>query len=162
MARKRTLQLLIIDPQNDFCDLPEAYRPLLPDGTRATPALPVAGAHADLLRVARLIDEAGAGLNEVFVTLDSHHHLDIAHPTFWQDAEGGPVAPFTQIAAADLRAGRYVPRLANARDRALAYVEQLEEAGRYRHMVWPVHCEIGSLGHNVHPALRHAYNAWEE
>ena len=24
---RRKIQLLIIDPQNDFCDLPEAYRP---------------------------------------------------------------------------------------------------------------------------------------
>ena len=44
---KRHLHLLIIDPQNDFCDLPEAYCPELPDGSRLTPALPVPGAHAD-------------------------------------------------------------------------------------------------------------------
>mgnify|MGYP002386385057 CR=1 FL=1 len=29
-------------------------------------------------------------------------------------------------------------------------------------MVWPVHCEIGTWGHNVHAAVRQAYNAWEE
>jgi nicotinamidase-related amidase len=29
-------------------------------------------------------------------------------------------------------------------------------------MVWPVHCEIGSWGHNVHADVRAAYNAWEE
>lgn len=29
MANERNLPLLIIAPQNDFCDLPEAYRPLL-------------------------------------------------------------------------------------------------------------------------------------
>jgi len=122
----------------------------------------VVGAHADLLRVAALIERAGAGLGEIFVTLDSHQHLDIAHPTFWQTAGGEPVSPFTQIAAADVKSGRYLPRLPGARERALAYLEQLEARGRYRHMVWPVHCEIGSWGHNVHAALRAAYNAWEE
>ena len=162
MARPRKLQLLIIDPQNDFCDLPEAYRPLLPDGTRASSSLPVNGAHADLLRLAELVEQAGSGISEIFVTLDSHQHLDIAHPTFWQCAGGEPVAPFTQIAAADVRSGRYTPRSPEARVRALAYLEQLEEQGRYRHMVWPVHCEIGSWGHNVHAALRRAYNGWEE
>jgi nicotinamidase/pyrazinamidase len=162
MTTKQKLALLIIDPQNDFCDLPEAYRPLLADGTRAAPSLPVGGSHADMLRVARLIERAGHGLCEVFVTLDSHQHLDIAHPTFWQTAEGGPVAPFTQLTAADVRSGRYLPRWPGARARALAYLDELEARGRYRHMVWPVHCEIGSWGHNVHPALRAAYNAWEE
>ncbi|RYZ60832.1 MAG: cysteine hydrolase, partial [Proteobacteria bacterium] len=43
----RTIQLLVIDPQNDFCDLPATY--LAPD---STPSLPVRGAHADLQRVA--------------------------------------------------------------------------------------------------------------
>lgn len=159
---KRQSHLLIIDPQNDFCDLPEQYRPLQADGARVTPSLPVPGAHADMLRVAALIEAAGKGLSEISVTLDSHQHLDIAHPTFWQTGAGEPVSPFTQIAAADVRSGRYLPRLPGAKDRALRYLEQLEEQGRYRHMVWPVHCEIGTWGSNVHSALRAAYNAWEE
>jgi nicotinamidase-related amidase len=29
-------------------------------------------------------------------------------------------------------------------------------------MVWPVHCEIGSWGHNVHADVRAAYGHWEE
>ena len=40
MARK--IQLLIIDPQNDFCDLPPAHCPVDPGtGQRLAPALPV-------------------------------------------------------------------------------------------------------------------------
>lgn len=157
----RERHLLIIDPQNDFCDLPEVHRPLLPSGQRATPALPVPGAHADLLRVAGLIRSAGAALTAITVTLDSHQHLDIAHPTFWQTGAGEPVAPFTQISAEDVLTGRFVPRLEGGRERALAYLQKLERQGRYRHMVWPVHCEIGSWGHNVHDELRAAYNQWE-
>ena len=160
---KRKTHLLIIDPQNDFCDLPAEYLPMLPAGGRAIPALPVPGAHQDMLRVARLIERAGAALGAITITLDSHQHLDIAHPTFWQSAQGGPVSPFTQIAAEDVRQGRYVPRLPGAaRERAIAYLDALEQRGRYQHMVWPVHCEIGSWGHNVHTALRLAYNGWEE
>jgi nicotinamidase-related amidase len=159
---ERNLQLLIIDPQNDFCDLPEPFRPTLADGKRATPSLPVPGAHEDMLRVAELIDTVGAALNRITVTLDAHQRLDIAHPGFWQTAAGGPVAPFTAIAAADVKSGRYLPRLPGSQERVLAYLEQLEARGRYRHMVWPVHCEIGSWGQNVHGALRDAYNGWEE
>jgi nicotinamidase-related amidase len=154
---RRHLHLLIIDPQNDFCDLPPGY---LPDSQ--APALPVPGAHADMLRVASLIEQGGAGLSAISITLDSHHRLDIAHPGFWTTASGGEVMPFTQIAAADVRGGSYLPRVAAALPRVLHYLDQLEAAGRYRLMIWPVHCEIGAWGHNVHADVRRAYNRWEE
>lgn len=156
MASKK-IHLVIIDPQNDFCDLPENDRP-----PGVAPALPVAGAHADMQRLAALIDRGGAGLSAISVTLDSHQRVDIGHPTFWQQADGSAVPPFTQIAAADVRTGRYLPRAAGAEQRVLAYLEALEASGRYTHMVWPVHCEIGSWGHNVHADVRRAYHRWEE
>ncbi|HWW05790.1 cysteine hydrolase [Collimonas sp.] len=159
----RNYHLLIIDPQNDFCDLPPAYLPPDPaNGGNAAPSLPVPGAHADMLRVADLINRGGAGISAISITLDSHHRLDIAHPGFWSSAAGGELTPFTQISAAQVRAGAYLPRVPAALPRVLAYLDQLEAAGRYRLMVWPVHCEIGSWGHNVHADLRHAYNRWEE
>jgi nicotinamidase-related amidase len=160
-VERRKLHLLIIDPQNDFCDLPADYCPADPHGGRFSPALPVAGAHADMRRLAGLIDAGGAGLDAITVTLDSHQHFDIAHPTFWRDAAGAPVAPFTPIAAADLRAGRFLPRDAGVRERAQAYLDALEATGR-THMVWPVHCEIGTWGQNIHHDLRLACNRWEE
>jgi len=99
-------QLLIIDPQNDFCDLPAAWRPLDPlTGQAIAPALPVAGAHADMQRLARFIRLAGDAITDITVTLDSHHHVDIAHPTFWQTGEGEPVTPFTTITARQVRDG---------------------------------------------------------
>lgn len=159
---KHRTHLLIIDPQNDFCDLPTDQLPTLPSGQPVKPSLPVPGAHADMQRLAKLIERAGTGLTEIWVTLDSHQHLDIAHPTFWRTAQGEPVSPFTAISAEQVRSGVYVPRQAGAAPRALAYLEELERRGRYQHMVWPVHCEIGSWGHNVHASLLAAYNAWEE
>ena len=152
-----TTHLLIIDPQNDFCDLPPA---LCPPGE--APALPVAGAHADLQRVAAFIDAAAPRIDAITVTLDSHLRLDIAHPGFWQTGDGGAVAPFTPISAAQLRAGAFRPRDASALPRAQAYVDELERRGRYTLMVWPVHCEIGSWGQAVHADVRAAYNRWEE
>lgn len=161
--KQRKIHFLIIDPQNDFCDLPEAYRPIDPiTGTTAKPSLPVAGAHADMQRLARLIRQGAAGITDVTVTLDSHHRLDIAHPTFWQAGTGGAVAPFTAITAAQVRAGEFRPRDPQALPRTLAYLNELEARGRYTLMVWPVHCEIGSWGHNVHADVRAAYNTWEE
>jgi nicotinamidase-related amidase len=145
----RNIQLLVIDPQNDFMDIPGA-------------ALPVPGAAADMERLAGLIDRAGARIDGITVTLDSHHSVGIERPALWKQADGGAVQPFTQISAADVRAGSYLPRRAADLPRVLAYLDALEAGGRYRLMVWPVHCEIGSWGHNVHDAVRRAYNRWEQ
>ena len=160
---KRHLHLLIIDPQHDFCDLPPAYLPLHPvTGAVRAPALPVPGAHADMQRLANLINHGRDGISAISVTLDSHHRFDIAHPTFWSAGSGQPVAPFTEITAAQVRAGQYLPRDPAGLDRALNYLDRLEAAGRYKLMVWPVHCEIGSWGNNIHDDVRAAYNAWED
>lgn len=159
----RTIHLLIVDPQNDFCDLPESYRPLDPlTGLAVAPALPIAGAHADMQRLARFIDATAPVLSSITVTLDSHHRLDIAHPTFWRAGNGDPVAPFTPITAAQLRAGEFVPRHDDDLPRTLNYLDELEARGHYTLMAWPVHCEIGTWGHNVHPDVRAAYGRWEE
>ena len=127
---KQQIQILIIDPQNDFCDLPDSHRPAHPmTGVAASPALPVAGAHADMQRLAGLIRAGGAGLTDIAVTLDSHHRLDIAHPTFWQRREElgfSPVSPFTPITAQQVRSGEYQPRDSRALPRTLAYLDELE------------------------------------
>ena len=83
---KSQLQLLIIDPQNDFCDLPADYLPSAGNFT-SQPALPVVGAHQDMLRIADLIARGANGISQIHLSLDSHHHIDIAHPTFWMDAQ---------------------------------------------------------------------------
>jgi nicotinamidase-related amidase len=160
---KPRIELLIIDPQNDFCDLPEAWRPFDPvGGQRLAPALPVAGAHADMQRLAAFVRAAATRLDGITVTLDSHHRLDIAHPGFWSAGDGAAVEPFTPISAAQVRAGAFHPRDRLALPRALAYLDTLEARGRYTLMVWPVHCEIGSWGHAVHADVHAAYAAWEE
>ena len=163
MANRR-IQLVIIDPQNDFCDLPPEYCPQDPlnPASRLAPALPVQGAHADMLRVAQLIRSAGTAFDAISITLDSHQRLDIAHPTFWRAANDTPVPPFMQIRAADVRSGQYLPRDKDVLARVLTYLDALEAQQRYVHMVWPVHCEIGSWGNNVHDAVRAAYNQWED
>ncbi|HEY0818632.1 MAG TPA: cysteine hydrolase, partial [Rhizobacter sp.] len=99
--------------------------------------------------------------SDIAITLDSHNRLHIAHPTFWQKGDGSAVAPFTAIKAEQVRAGEYLPRDPAMLPRALAYLDALDARGRYTLMVWPVHCEVGSWGHNVHADVRNAYNVWE-
>ncbi|HET9862499.1 MAG TPA: hypothetical protein VFP37_03590 [Steroidobacteraceae bacterium] len=141
-------RLLIIDPQNDFCDLPGA-------------ALPVPGADADLRRLAAFMHESGDRLTDIIVTLDSHASVGIERTTFWSTGTGEPVQAFTQITAEDLRAGRFAPRDAAKTAQVLAYLQALERGGRYRLVVWPVHCVLGTWGHNIHAAVAAELARWE-
>ena len=144
---KRT-HLLIIDPQNDFCD-PQ-------HGTLYVP-----GADDDMQRLSHMIDHMRPQLYDIHVTLDSHHLIDIAHPTFWQDSQGNPPPAFTQITADDVRHGTWITHLPSARTRVLDYLDNLEKNQRYPHTIWPPHCLLGSSGHNVFPPLLEALHKWE-
>ncbi|MCC5610533.1 hypothetical protein LC612_28230, partial [Nostoc sp. CHAB 5834] len=148
---KSNIHLLIIDPQNDFCDLPAEYLVKNPQTSEhVAPALAVPGAHADMQRLSELIHQGLRGFSDISVTLDSHHHIGIERPTFWIKGDGTDVAPFTEVTSKSVRDGEYLPRNPKALPRVLAYLDTLEAGGRYKLMVWPVHCEIGTWGHNVH------------
>lgn len=161
---QRNIHLLVIDPQNDFCDLPSNYLPSNPliEGEVQTPQLAVPGAHADMLRLADFIRRGMSGLTGVSITLDSHHRVGIERPAMWMNADGSPMQPFTEVKVEDVRAGKYLPRRFQDTARVLAYLDALQAGGRYVHMVWPAHCEIGTWGHNVHADVRDAYCMWEE
>ncbi len=141
------LQLLIIDPQNDFCH---------PDG-----ALFVPGADKDSVRTAGLIRRLGARIDAIHVTMDCHHLLDIAHPLFWVDNDGNPPAPFTIIGADDLASGRYRTSKPALQQRATAYVRQLAANGRYPLCIWPPHCLIGTWGNTIQDDIGRAVYGWE-
>ena len=67
------VELLIIDPQVDFCD-PKVG------------ALYVPGAEHDMNRLAAMIRRLNNKIDDIHVTLDSHHLIHIAHPIFWKDS----------------------------------------------------------------------------
>jgi nicotinamidase/pyrazinamidase len=141
--------LLLIDPQNDFCDI---------DGA----ALPVSGADADMRRAAALIEAAGTRITGVVVTLDSHPTVAIERPTFWRTGNGDPVAPFTRITAAAVIETRFLPRDATLTAEVVEYLRALERSNKYQLMVWPVHCVLGTWGHNIHSVLQASLAQWEE
>ncbi|GGL98040.1 isochorismatase family protein [Pseudomonas asuensis] len=142
-----SVQLLIIDPQNDFCDLAGA-------------TLPVPEASADLQKVASLINTWAHRLDAIHVTLDSHQPLHIAHPAWWQDSERLSPPPFTVISLDDIEQGRWKTRAPEKQNHSLEYVKALAQRGRYQLTIWPEHCLIGSWGHNVYPPLLEALNEW--
>lgn len=143
-------QLLIIDPQNDFIDGPEQ---------RAT--LPVKGANQDMWRLEGFMDRQRNQLSGITVTLDTHELLDIGHPDFWMTNDGAAPAPFTPVTLADVKADRLYPRDRGQIPYVLDYLEALEHQGRYTHMIWPVHCQVGTWGHNVAEIIQLRLNQWE-
>lgn len=154
-ALARGTHLLIVDPQNDFCDLPDEATP-----PGEAPTLPVPGAHADMLRLARFIQRQSKRIDAITITLDSHHRLDVAHPGFWRRGDGRPVQPFTEIRSQQLESGEFSPADSSQRQRCLDYLHQLESGKRYTLMVWPEHCIMGTWGQQVHDAVNAAANEW--
>jgi len=142
-------KLLLIDPQNDFCDIPGA-------------ALPVPGSSEDMRRLTAFVTEAAPMLAHIIVTLDSHPAIAIERTSFWHTAGGAAVAPFTSITRAQVLAGEYLPHDKALLPEVLAYLLALEAGSKFTLMVWPVHCVIGTWGHNIEEHLARAIRIWEE
>jgi nicotinamidase-related amidase len=147
MAKSKVIDLVLIDPQEDFCN---------PKG-----ALYVKGAEDDMARVAKFLKRAGDKLNDIHVTLDSHQRLHVAHPEFWVDSNGNHPAPLkTVITVDDVRNGKWVCASLPHQKRVLEYVEKLSSGKRYALVVWPPHCLIGTPGHAVFSPVSDALHDW--
>ena len=143
-----SIQLLIVDPQIDFCD---------PKG-----ALYVAGADKDMERLANLIETKAGHIDDIRVTLDSHRFLHVAHPIMWKDKDGNHPAPFTLITSADIDSKKWMATNPGFQKRLADYVKKLEANKKYLLVIWPPHCLIGSQGHSVYPRLFEALQKWEQ
>lgn len=142
------VNLVMIDPQNDFCS---------PNG-----ALYVLNAEKDMERLAQMINRVGDKLDDIHVTLDSHRTMDIAHPLYWMNSKGEHPNPFTIITVDDVKNGKWQPTVPSYRTRALNYVETLKINGRYDLIIWPEHCLIGSWGHALYPDISKVLIQWEK
>lgn len=148
--------LLIIDPQNDFHDIPMGTRP-----GAYEPALAVPGACEDSARLSDFIRRNQEKIDGIYVTMDTHADYDIGHPMFWQDAEGNEVNPFTPITHDDIVSGRYRPVDSDLKQYVLDYTQALEEGGRFTAMVWPTHCVKHTFGWSIYKPIMNAIKEWE-
>ena len=172
-----TLDLMVIDSQNDFC---------LPNGHLFVAGRSGHGAIDDSQRIAEFIYRNLPYLTRIIFTLDSHYPLQIFFDSFWIGKDGRCPPPFTTITTDDLRQGIYdinpavidlVPpdhaeqALTWARRQVRYYVEELEHVGKYSLTVWPYHTLIGNTGHALvglldearlfHSAVRHIQSTIE-
>mmetsp|Transcript_2433 Transcript_2433/g.3447 ORF Transcript_2433/g.3447 Transcript_2433/m.3447 type:complete len:290 (+) Transcript_2433:149-1018(+) len=139
--------LLIIDPQNDFHE----------GGSLAVP-----GAQNDSKRITELIRTKGDFIDQIYVTLDSHHPQHIATPSFWKNKRNKHPSPFTVISNADILEGKWTPVDSNLLPHCILYTEQLESEGRFQLVVWPEHCLIGTQGHAVTQVLSNMLQEWSK
>jgi len=151
MAKEKN-DLLIIDPQFDFCD--------------PTGALSVPGADEDMARLAAFIDKFGEKLNQIHVTLDCHYYYDIAHWPMWRNSEGRNPDPFTLITHQMVVDSVWWPVLPtmrgkNSRQHAKEYTKALEDGKRKVLCLWPPHCLIGTDGNKILPPLAEALQSWQ-
>ncbi len=122
--------LLIIDMQNDFC---------LPTG-----ALYVPGAESDATKLAQFIVRNETAIDSIVLTQDSHHIMDISHPSFWQNKRGENPEPFTAIDVESINSGKWTPRFSPKFVKM--YIKSLYEQKEFPHTIWPEHCITGSSG----------------
>lgn len=169
---RKNIQLVSIDPQNDFCH---------PNGS-----LFVDGAQEDMRRLAKMVARIGHKLTDIHVTMDLHHYVDVGHPALWVDAKGNhptPVAQLTYDPATDkfinvIDGVEYEPfapamvvRMVNGKPVTLQedmidYATKLatsNKAGKYDTSltIWPPHCLIGSWGSNIYDELFKVLLDWE-
>ena len=143
--------LLLVDPQNDFHDKDDRH----PAGS-----LQVPGSSADSKRIAAMIREHIHRIDDVYVTMDSHHRNHIAHAVFWTNARKESPEPFQIISAKEVEQGLWFPRDPSLRDYCKYYTKALEERGNFQLQIWPEHCLIGSEGHGVVESIHEALMDW--
>jgi nicotinamidase/pyrazinamidase len=143
------LRILIIDPQNDFCD--------------KNGSLYVPGADEDMARLAVMLRRLKDKINDIHVTLDTHHFVDVAHPVYWVDSQGKHPEPLTTVITVDdVENGIWRTTNPQLQKRALEYVKALKANNRYSLVIWPYHCLIGSWGYGVYPELFDVLLEWEK
>ena len=147
MAADRKDALLIIDPQNDFCD--------------QRGSLYVEGAAADIARLAKHISAEPHRYDGIYVSLDSHDVIAIFHPRYWVDEGGAHPAPYTAIVKADYGSKWRPANPANGRHTD-SFFEAMDRKGILSLMIWPEHCVVSTWGHQIADTLREALATWRE
>lgn len=144
----RKVALVIVDKQWDFVH---------PTGNLSVP-----GSQDDLARLLAFIYRNVEEITSIFASLDTHREFQIFYQTWWKymDADERP-APFTIISvnsqgeAVDMNGRRVLPVI-DPRWSLGTYLPQLKTNANKDLMIWPYHCLLGSMGHNLMPALREA------
>lgn len=148
MIKSGKQTLVIIDPQNDFCD----HRG----------SLYVDGAAADIKRLTKCVIDSGTYYSDVYISMDSHDVIAIFHPRFWTDKNGEHPTPFTAITLEDFFSGGWRALSPANQKSAEQTFKVMTDKGIDSLMIWPEHCVVSTWGHHVCDTLRGALSIWRQ
>ncbi len=149
--------LVAIDIQNTFC-IPGFE--LFVAGKSGNDAV------EDNQRLIEFIYHNLHSITQISITLDTHTAIQIFHPVFLIDKNGGHPNPYTLVSHEDIIAGRWMfnPQIADSigidadygQRHLLHYTNELKERQKYELMIWPYHAMIGSTGHALVSSVEEA------
>ncbi len=149
--------LLLVDVQNTFC---------IPGFELFVAGASGRGAVDDNVRLCSFIYRNLDRIGEISATLDTHLPQQVFQSIFFVDSEGQHPAPYSNIAAAELKAGKWKfnPALAArfgitaeyGQEMVVHYASELERRGKYTLTVWPYHAMLGGIGHALVSAVEEA------
>ncbi|GHS95792.1 hypothetical protein AGMMS50276_12720 [Synergistales bacterium] len=141
-----TNALVIVDPQNDFCD--------------KKGSLYVEGAEQDVARLSAYIKKENIG--EIFISLDSHDACAVFHPVFWVNDAGEHPAPFTQITYDVFESREWKVASENNIPFLLRTFRAMSAKSVPYIMIWPEHCVVSTWGHQIAAPLQDALIQWRD
>ena len=144
--------LVAVDVQNTFC-IPgfELY---------------VQGAEHDNRRLCEFLYRNLGAITATIPTLDTHQAMQIFHPIWLVDADGGHPEPYTLVTPEDVESGRWRINPAAvegagfeadyAQAELLDYTRKLARSSKYRLTIWPYHALLGGVSHALASSVEEA------
>jgi nicotinamidase/pyrazinamidase len=134
--------VLIIDPQDDFMD----------EGS-----LPVPGAKSDMNRLISFFEKNDTKISSVSVTLDTHSLFHIGNAHSYTDNHDKELPE--QITVYNPNEHHPKQTIKGLKTHIDLYAAKLEKQGK-SHILWPLHCQLGSHGHAVYLPLFKQLKKW--
>jgi nicotinamidase-related amidase len=168
-------KLLIIDPQNDFTDIPFTDgETIIKQGSLSVP-----NAYKDYGHLVHLLTHIGDKIDEIHVSLDTHTEQHIGHPKFWKQTNGTDIPNSIYMlkfendtvtgnnilaklnVAADFPLITVVPKdddlsLLKYVKEYIKWFDTEENTHGQRPFIWFQHCIEGTGGHKVNSTLKSA------
>jgi len=139
--------LLIIDPQVDFCEK---------DGS-----VFISNSDNKTKKLGKLIKKISDQLKTVHVSLNIRNILNVSHHKMWINQENFHPRPFTQITTEDIESGKWKTENPKFLNIIKKYISKLETIEKYKFCVWPYHCLIGSRGSTITNPIFDELCDWE-
>jgi len=133
--------LLIIDPQVDFMEAGN---------------LPVTGAVHDMTKLSSFIDKNIDKISSICVTLDTHSLFHIGNAFAYK---GEDVSNYTTEYDPHKHHPKQGSKVEGLEEHIVSYAKNLEKQGK-KHILWPLHSQLGTPGHAVYSILNDELKKW--